>query len=336
MILAVIRLWAIMLFAAMTVSCGLGASDKITKVSQIAMGTLVEVSAVGPPSQTKPAIEEAFNELKRVEALTSFHKDSGLTQINNWAGKADAKADQELIDLIDVSIKFAQLSEGAFDPTIGPIARLWNFSGNDGPRLPGSQEIEATLPLVGWKLIQTDTQNKTVSLPEQDMALDLGAIAKGYALDRAAEKMKSMGVKSALINAGGDIVAFGVKAPGKPWRIGIQDPRNPNGMIAVAEINDRAVVTSGDYERFFIQDDKRYHHILDPKTGQPAYGLQSVTIVAPDGVTADALSTAVFVLGKEKGLALVESFPEVYSLVIDSQGSIAMSKGAENIFDLKH
>ena len=165
--------------------------------------------------------------------------------------------------------------------------------------------------------------------------MDLGAIAKGYALDRAADKIRSFGIESALINAGGDIVAFGTREPGKPWRIGIQDPRNPSGIIAVAEINDRAVVTSGDYERFFMEGDKRYHHILDPQTGYPAQGVQSVTIVAPDGVTADALSTAVFVLGKRKGLDLVEAMPDVACLIVDSEGMVVMSEKARNIFQTK-
>lgn len=335
MISSIIRFCVVTLTALVACSCGPDDSDRITKVSRITMGTLVEISAVGPPDKTMPAIEAAFDEMKRIENLTSFHKSSGLSELNGSSGKIPGKTDPELVDLIGKSLKFSELSEGAFDPTIGPIAQLWNFSGASGPRLPDRAEIEKLLPLVGWKLPEVDAEKSLVRLPLEGMALDLGGIAKGYALDKAAGVLRQMGVKSALINAGGDIVAFGKKEPDKPWRIGTQDPRNPQGLIAVAEINDRTVVTSGDYERFFLDGDKRYHHLLDPKTGYPAQELQSVTIVASDGVTADAMSTAVFVLGKDKGLALIESRPDVAGLLVDSDGRIFMSARANEIFQLR-
>lgn len=330
-----VRLSVVLILVSLMSACGLQDSKKTTKISQIAMGTLVEISAVGAPDKTKPAIYAAFQEIKRVEDLTSFHKSSGLTELNRSGGEGAMKSDPELVELLKKSLVFSELSGGAFDATVGPLAQLWNFSGVSGPRLPDSQEVTQTLPLIGWKKLEVDADKNTISLPSKGMAVDLGAIAKGYALDRAADKIRSFGIESALINAGGDIVAFGTREPGKPWRIGIQDPRNPSGIIAVAEINDRAVVTSGDYERFFMEGDKRYHHILDPQTGYPAQGVQSVTIVAPDGVTADALSTAVFVLGKRKGLDLVEAMPDVACLIVDSEGMVVMSEKARNIFQTK-
>lgn len=321
--------------AGFMVSCVWENEHKVTKVAQIVMGTLVEISAVGPPSKTGPAIEAAFNELKRVENLTSFHKSSDLTRLNTSSGEGLHKVDPELVDVIIRSLEFSALSNGAFDPTIGPVAQLWNFSGESGPRLPAAEEIGKALLLIGWEQVVVDKNDHSVSLPKQGMALDLGAIAKGYAIDRAAQKLRSLGVKAALINAGGDIVVYGAKEPGKPWKIGVQDPRNPGGVIAVAELTDKAMVTSGDYERFFEEDGKRYHHILDPGTGYPAEALQSVTIVADDGVTADALSTAVFVLGKEKGIALVDSLSNVAAMLVDAQGQIIMSQKARQMFVIR-
>ena len=327
-----IKFLIILTLAALTVSCVSDNERKITKVSQIVMGTLVDISAVGPPDKTGPAIDSAFTELKRVENLTSFHKSSDLTKLNTSSGEGLHKVDPELVDVIIRSLEFSALSMGAFDPTIGPLAQLWNFSGDSGPRLPGATEIGKALSLIGWEHVLVDKNYHSVSLPKQGMALDLGAIAKGYAIDKAAEKLKSLGVKAALINAGGDIVAYGAKESGKLWKIGVQDPRNPGGVIAVAELTDKAMVTSGDYERFFEEDGKRYHHLLDPVTGYPADGLQSVTIVADDGITADALSTAVFVLGKEKGIELVNGLPNVAAMLVDAQGQIIMSEKARKIF----
>ncbi len=328
----VFRFIMVVLMACATMSCGFGDQNRITRVSRIVMGTLVDISAVGPPDKTRPAIESAFDELKRIEELTSFHKTSGLTELNGSSGRGPVKVDSELAGLIARSLYFSRISDGAFDPTIGPISRLWNFSGEGGPRLPEREEIEQALPLVDWGMVELDTTQDTVALRKEGMALDLGAIAKGYATDKAIEKLKNAGVEAALINAGGNILAYGEKAPGKPWKIGIQDPRNQSGIIAAGEIVNKAVVTSGDYERFFMKGSKRYHHLLDPRTGYPADDLQSVTIMANDGMTADALSTAVFVLGKEKGMALIESLPDVAGLMADAEGKILMSKRASKVF----
>lgn len=332
----IIRICLVVLAAFWLVSCGSGDSGKITRVSRIAMGTLVEISVSGSAEKAGHAIEAAFDEIKRIEDLTSFHKSSGLTELNNSAGKGPVQPGAELTDLIKRSLEFSDMSGGAFDPTIGPLAQLWNFSGESGPRLPELSEIQRVLPLVGWKFMKVDAVQGLVELTREGMSVDLGAIAKGYALERASAKLRENGVTSGLINAGGDIVAFGKKGPDKPWRVGIQDPRNPSGVIAVAAINDRAVVTSGDYERYFFDSDKRYHHLLDPKTGFPADRLQSVTIVAPDAVTADALSTAVFVMGKDEGLALIESQPDVAGLMVDSEGRVILSQRALNIFQTRN
>ena len=223
---------------------------------------------------------------------------------------------------------------GAFDPSLGPVSRLWNLSAGE-PRLPPAPEIAQAMTKVGLDRIEIDSATGTVRLSEPGMALDLGGIAKGYALDRARLVIENFGVKAALVNAGGDILAVGEKAPGKPWRVGVQDPRSGNAMVAVASVKDKIIVTSGDYERFFVKNGKRYHHILDPRTGYPATGLRSVTIVATDGLTADALATAVLVLGPDEGLKLVESIQGIEALLIDSAGRVRLSSGAVSIFELR-
>jgi thiamine biosynthesis lipoprotein len=317
-------------------ACACQDSGRLHKTSRLLMGTLVEITVVGESHRASQAAAAVAHEMTRIENLTSFHKtSSALSRINSNAGGERIRSDPELLVLIQKSLHFAAISGGTFDPTIGPVSLLWNFSAGE-PRLPESREISEALAKVGWRRVELDIAAGTVALPEKGMALDLGAIAKGYALDRAGVVLRQFGITSALINAGGDIIALGEKGPKKPWRVGVQDPNKPNSIVAVALIQDRAIVTSGDYERFFMRNGKRYHHILDPRNGYPAQGLRSVTIVAQDGVTADAMSTAVFVLGPEDGMSKIESTEGVEGLLIDDLGNIKLSRGARALFELRH
>ncbi|MGB6068763.1 MAG: FAD:protein FMN transferase [Desulfomonilaceae bacterium] len=313
-------------------SCSTKESAPLYKSSRLLMGTLVEITIPGSGERPKAAADAIFSELKRVEDLASFHEPSALTKINDQSGAGQIIADPELLALISESLRFAKETHGAFDPTIGPVTRLWNFSGGD-PRLPSKSEIAAALAKVGWQRVKIDTEAGTVVLPERGMALDLGGIAKGYALDRAAHVIKKRGIPAALVNAGGDVLVVGERAPGKPWRIGVQDPRNEREIIAVADLKDCVVQTSGDYERCFIRNGKRYHHIIDSATGYPADGVESVTIVAPTGMT--TVTAGIFVLGTEKGLKYIESIPHVEGFLIDSEGRIHKSAGAASIFHFK-
>jgi len=306
--------------------------EGLYKSSRFIMGTLVQVTVPGATEPAKAAAEAIFSELKRVEDLTSFHKPSGLTKVNDRSGNGPIKADRELLALISESLRFAKQTNGAFDPTVGPLTRLWNFSAGD-PRLPAKSEIAETLSKVGWHRVQIDTTAGTIMLPDRGMALDLGGIAKGYALERAADVIRKRGVSAALVNAGGDVLVVGEREPGKPWRIGVQDPRNERSIVAVASLKDRVVQTSGDYERCFIENGERYHHILNPATGYPASGLQSVTIVAPTGMR--TVTAGIFVLGVEEGLKYIESMADVQGFLIDSEGRIHKSGGADTVFEFK-
>ena len=302
------------------------------KTSRLLLGTLVEITVVGDRKIASKAAHAVADEIKRVEDLTSFHASSQLRLVNDGAGTGPVKAESELISLVKTALDFARDSNGAFDPSVGPLSLLWGFS-SEKPRLPEQSEVSATLKLVGWKRLQVDQTAQTIVLPQLGMAIDLGAIAKGYALDRGAAVLNKLGITSALINAGGDILGIGEKRPGKQWRIGVQDPRSSRSIMATTDLRDRVIVTSGDYERFFVRNNVRYHHILDPRTGFPAREMQSVTIMAKNGVTADALATAVFVLGPEKGLRLVEKSPHVEALIVDVSGRIIMSSGGQKVFE---
>ena len=318
--------------ALLLASCSSNEPPPLYKSSRFLMGTLVQVTIPGAEATAKAVAEDIFSELKRVEDLTSFHKPSGLTKINDQSGNGPIKADSELLSLIGESLRFAKETQGAFDPTVGPLTRLWNFSAGD-PRLPSGSEITAALAKIGWRRVTVDSTAGTITLPDPGMALDLGGIAKGYALQRAAAIIRKRGISAALVNAGGDVLVVGEREPGKPWRIGVQDPRNERSMVAVANLKDCVVQTSGDYERCFIADGKRYHHILNPATGYPADGLQSVTVVAPTGMS--TVTAGIFVLGVEEGLKYIESMPNVHGFLIDFEGRIHKSAGAESIFDFK-
>ncbi|MBI5248859.1 MAG: FAD:protein FMN transferase [Desulfomonile tiedjei] len=305
------------------------------KSSRLLMGTLVDVAVIGEEERAKAATESIFNEIKRIENLTSFYNPSELTKINDNSGKGPTKASGELLGIIGEALRIARLTGGAFDPTVGALSRLWQFSGPGEPHLPPESEIKEALTKVGWNRVRIDTEAETILLPDAGMALDLGGIAKGYTLNRIAEILSKWGITSALVNIGGDILAAGEKQPGKPWLVGVEDPRNPRGIVAVAPLKDRIIVTSGDYERFFTKDEKRYHHIIDPRSGYPSDKLRSVTIVGPIGGTLQPAGTATFVLGVEEGLKFIRTVEGTQALLIDAEGNAHLSEGAGAVFETK-
>ncbi len=282
-------------------------------------------------------LREAFNEVRALEKTFSrFVSGSEVDEINQNAGEGSVEVRSDMLKVIKSGIYFGEITEGSFDITIAPLMELWGF-GTGKQRVPSQEEIEEILPLVDYREIQLDEQRFTVYLPQEEMSLDLGGIAKGYIVDRIVQYLESQNVEIASVNAGGDIRVIGTREDGTPWRIGIRNPRNSNGqdIIAVIPIVDQAVVTSGDYERFFTSDGKRYHHILDPHNGFPAAKVISVTIVAEECITADALSTAVFVLGPRKGMELVESLSGVEGLIIDNQEKLHVSSGLQDIIEIR-
>ncbi|MFC1566469.1 FAD:protein FMN transferase [bacterium] len=301
-------------------------SNLVTKTEFI-MDTIVEISVI--PKTTVNSIKlitNAMNEIKRIEAsFDRYKKDSLVAKFNK---REQDVIDPELYELIDFSLNISRISDGAFDITIAPLVDLWNFK-NDKPTLPSKKNIVAAKHFIGWQKITSDKTSDFI-VPF-GINIDLGGMVKGYAVDRAIEVLKQNGIKSALVNAGGDIFALGSKN-GNPWKIGIQDPRNTEKIIGIIELENKAIVTSGDYERFFMHNGVRYHHILDPKTGYPAKGISSVTITAESCKYADSLSTAVFVLGKEKGLVLIESLENVEGIIVTDKNELILTKGMKSHF----
>ncbi|MDD5435603.1 MAG: FAD:protein FMN transferase, partial [Nitrospira sp.] len=237
---------------------------------------------------------------------------------------------EDLFNVISASQRVSELSGGAFDISWAAMRRLWKFSKGE-ERVPSSEEITRKLPLLNYKNIELNESKRSVFLEKEGMAIGLGGIAKGYSVDKAMDILVKQGIRNAIIKAGGDMRIQGTNE-GSPWDIGIQHPRDKNKVLGELHLSNISVSTSGDYEHFFIKDGVLYHHIIDPKTGMPARGCMSVTILAPDTMTSDALSTAVFVLGPEKGMQLIRLLPGVEGIIVDSEGNIHYSTG----FSEKH
>ncbi|MCL6584055.1 MAG: FAD:protein FMN transferase [bacterium] len=309
-------------------SCGLfsSSSEQIYHQDRFLMGTLVTISVVSPnKEQAMAAIGRAFEVMQEIENQASKRIPSSLTsRINQAAGRGSIPVSADFFEMIKKSLEYSRLTEGAFDITIGAVTELYHFEDGQGT-LPDPSAIRQKLPLVGYQQIQLDEERRTVGLGRPGAMIDLGGIAKGFAVNKAVESLKESGIKAGIVNAGGDIRLFGYKPGHKLWRIGIQHPRKPDQVIASLEITDQSIVTSGDYERFFIRGGVRYHHILDPKTGYPARGCQSVTIVSETAT--DAMSAGIFVLGPEKGMALIERLPQIEGLIIDREGKAFVSSG---------
>ncbi len=297
----------------------------LQKKTRFLMDTYCTIRVFGPKDKIDKAVTVAFDRMEEIdEKFNSLNPESPLYAFNY---KGNPIIDGEIIDIIEVASEVSNQSDGAFDITTQPLMELWGFYGNS-PDLPEKAAIEKCLQMIGYKnLFITDNQ---IENSLQDIRIDLGGIAKGYALREAAEALKEAGVDSALIDAGGDIYAMG-KIEGENWKIGLRNPRG-EGDIGVLEVSDLAVVTSGDYERFFIKDDIKYCHILDPRTGYPAGELASVTVVSPDPVRADAWATALFVLGLE-GMKFVEETEELEVIMITVDMKVFCSSGLLEALD---
>lgn len=317
----IIKIIAFLLMAVATASA-CSRTDALYKDTRVIMGTYVTITAVKDglsDKQVLDAVNAGFSEITRVDALMSTYKpESQLSNINDNAGIAPVKVDAEVIDNVEDAVKIARLTEGAFDPTVGPVVRLWKI-GSDEAHVPDPDDIKKAIKLVGYENIIVDRGAGTVFLKKKGMSLDLGGIAKGYAADMAVEAMKKRGVKGGIVAVAGDLKLFGRRPDGSPWTVGIQHPRIKDGVLAKVEITDAATSTSGDYERFFIKDGVRYHHIIDPRTGYPARGLISVTVLAKQSWLADSM-TKMFVMGPEKAKAFAAAHPEIETLMVDSEG----------------
>jgi len=286
------------------------------------MGTVVEITVANcSEDQARSAIKEAMGEFKRIDDLMSSYKPgSVVSRVNQNGSSAKVPVGEEVLRVLRDAVAISGASGGAFDPTIWPVVQLWGL--DQGGSIPIAGLLTNKLELVGYKKLIFDDSKYSVGFSVTGMGLDLGAVAKGWAVDRAMEKLMALGIRNAIIDAGGDLRIIGAR-PGKEfWRIGVQHPRESGALLLSFDLKDTAIVTSGDYERFFVADGVRYHHILDPSTGQPARGCQSVTVLAPTASEADACATAAFVLGPSEGLAFLRARPGVRGVIVGADGQL--------------
>lgn len=291
------------------------------------MDTYVTIFAVGPKRITSPAIKSAMDRMQEIDAkFNSLNPGSPVYAFNN---EGLPISDPEILGVIRSALQIARDSDGAFDITVAPLIELWGFYGDSPRRLPAETEIKASLAMVDYHNLTL--KNGKLEKKSSGVHIDLGGIAKGYALAQAAKVLRHEGVTSALIDAGGDVYALGKKGR-EPWKVGVRSPRG-NELLGYMEVVDLAVMGSGDYERFFIKDGKRYHHIFNPKTGYPAEGVRAATLIYSDPMAADAWSTAIFALGPKAGLKRVDKIPGMEAVMVTSSGEILYSSGLKDTFN---
>ena len=296
------------------------------KQSEDIMGTRVSVELWSENSvKARRCSDQVFSEMHRIDALMSpFKTASELSEINQHAAQRAVRISSELFNLIQRSIHFSQQSAGAFDITFASIGSQYDY------RLhikPDSKVISKQLKTINYKNLILKNQTVQFSMP--GMSIDLGGIAKGYAVDQAINILQQCGIQQALVSAGGDSKILGDRQ-GRPWMIGIQHPRNRKVVALSIPLTDTAISTSGDYERFFLSNNERFHHIINPRTGKSAKQSWSATVIGPDATSTDALSTTVFILGAQKGLKLINSLENIDAIIIDSSGVVHYSSGLEN------
>jgi len=308
---------------ALIVICATGCEKQFIE-SKFLMSTMVDITAVGDRGDCHRAMKLAFEEIRRIDSLMNVYgENSEISRINRASGGSAVEVSADTLEVIERSLQYARLTNGALDVTVAPLMELWGFGG-DSNQIPPDNQLEKTLSLVNYKKIIVDKNRSTIRLASPGMKIDVSGIAKGYAVDRAVQVLKQAGIQSALVNAGGDIYAIGSPQGRGAWRIGIRHPRDAADLLGIVELKNEAIATSGDYENFFEVNGKRYCHIMDTKTGKPVIGIISVTIVADNTAEADALATAIFPLGAEGGMKLIESIKGVDGIIVIGEKNGAM------------
>jgi FAD:protein FMN transferase len=308
---------------------------RVITVGRKCMGTLCEIKAFHhDEALVQRAVARGLDEMDRIERLmTSWTDTSDVAHVNAAASKeptAAVKVDRDTLAVIEKGIWVGDKTRGAFDITVGVFKGLWRFDEDNDGSIPDPREVKKRLKLVNYRDIVVDHAAGTVKLRRAGMRLNLEGMAKGYGVDAAVKAMRAAGINDFIFHAGGDLFASGSKGE-RPWRVGIQDPRAPRGQIIFElPVTNQAFNTSGDYERFVIKDGVRYHHILDARTGFPARGCRSVTLLADDAFTADTLDTAIFAAGPKLGMQIIEEMPGVEGVIIDAKNNVFVSSGLKD------
>ncbi|HLE40006.1 MAG TPA: FAD:protein FMN transferase, partial [Nitrospirota bacterium] len=294
----------VLIFLPLIAGCS---GPKTVQKTETIMGTQVSITVVAKTEQEgEAAIDAAMAEVRRFDRMMSLYKDdSEITRVNLAAGKGPVEVSPEMIEMVEAARKISELTDGAFDVTVGPLVVLWQMRLKEGAA-PTETEIESIKNRVGYRNIITDKKASTLFLMKPGMIMDFGGCAKGYVADRVAELLKGRGIDNAIVALAGDIRVMGHRPDGSSWRIGVQHPRDSAKTLTVLELSDKFISTSGDYERYQIVHRKRYHHILDPRTGKPSEGMESVTLVGDRGSDGDPLATALFILGPKQGRKIVK------------------------------
>lgn len=304
---------------------GVASTPVVVKRTQMQMGTLVAITSVAPDRQSaQDAASAGFREIHRLEELLStWIATSELSHVNAAAGKEPVTISPETMRVLEGSIEMARLTEGGFNILVGPAIEAWSVL--DRQQVPSNAVLQAVRPLTDLRSLHLNATERTAYLAKPGMRVDVGGIGKGFAADMAVAAMQRAGATAGVVALSGDIRTFGRLPSGEKFPFGIRHPRREGAVLAFIDLQDEAISTAGDYERYFERDGVRYHHILDPVTLQPARDCQSVTVVARDGMTADGLDTGIFVLGRERGLALVERLPRVGAVIVDRDGKVWVS-----------
>lgn len=322
--------------AASTAAASIAAGPKRVALDDHAMGTTVSIATFTTDAMSeevlRPKLQKALDEIRRLQGLmTTWSDTSEISKINAAAGKEAVAVGPETFAVIQKSLWIGKESGGLFDISFEAMKGLWKFDEGAEDRIPTREAIDKARKLIDYRQITVDEKARTVKLEKPGMRINLGGIAKGYAIDAAARVLKSEGVGSFFAQAGGDLYVSGKKPDGSRFKVGIRDPRGKSvtDYFALLEVEDHAFSTAGDYERTFVKDGKRYHHIIDPRTGYPATASRSVTVWARDAHTADAIDDAIFLLGPEKGLKLVESIEDCGAVIVDAANKVWISKRLE-------
>jgi thiamine biosynthesis lipoprotein len=328
--------WSLAILLAAIVGAGVGCGQRaphLVERAASAMGSELRLTAwTADDRRAAAAFDAVIAEFDRLDALMSvWRSGSDVLRINAAAGERPVAVSAEVREALTTARQISEWTDGKFDVTFGPLADIWKFDAqNQDNSVPDAASIAARLPLIDYRQIEIDDAAGTVFLRRKGMRVHLGGIGKGYAVERAAAMLRHAGLRDFLIQAGGDLYAGGTK-DGRPWRLGINDPRGPAGRtFATLDISDGTFSTSGDYARSFIKDGVRYHHIIDPATGRPARGCRSVTIVADNPRLADGLSTGVFILGPRDGMALIERLPHVEAVIVTAENDVLVSSGLKD------
>ena len=328
----------LLLFGLLLLLVGCHSGDTLSRETRELMGTEVTVMIWEQQSQNKgkQGIDAAFDEIARIDSVFSNYKpESPISQINRAAGKNAVKIDAEVMAMLQKAKEYAAESGGVFDITYASAGKLYDWKAKTHV-IPDEATVKAAMARVGIEKLVLDSEAMTARLAEEGDRIDVGGYIKGYAVDRAAMKLRELGFSDFIVNAGGDMYVAGHKGK-KSWKIGIRDPRGArDDLLATLSVKDKAVVTSGDYERFFMKDGVRYHHIIDTRTGRPAMASRSVTVIADSCMNADYLSTTVFILGAQAGIELIEKkYPGAEAMVIDSDGKWHFSEHFKSVGDFE-